>query len=323
MDQPPLAGAPRLLDGCTSLIEQFYAQSHAAHWGLTQEAFSVCLQRGATKRFAGRTASPPQLRDYLSSLHLEDLALAAACAAGCESAWEHFFATYRGYMRSAAAAILRCPAASVAACELADSLFSDLYGLADGRPSERSLFRYFHGRSSLKTWLRAVLAQRHIDSLRAARRFAELPDEVSAPPPRTASFGGEFQPADPRREHYLSLFTRALQAALDHLSPSEKDRLRLYYADEKTLADIGRCLGEHESSVSRHLDRTRAGLRQAVEESLRRGFAAIDGAPPQPGLSDAEVALCFEYAAEDVPIDLDVLLPHPHSQSPGRAKRLS
>jgi len=323
LGQPPPALASCLLDGCASLIEQLYAQSQAARWSLAMEAFSVCLQRSAAKRFAGQPVSPQKLQDYLSSLHSEDLALAAACAAGCESAWEHFFAAYRAYLRSAAAAILRCPAASAAACELADSLFSDLYGLAGGRPSERSLFRYFHGRSSLKTWLRAVLAQRHIDSLRASRRFTELPEEESALPPRTASFAGELQPADPRRPHYLSLFTRALQAALDSLSSLEKDRLRLYYAEEKTLADIGRGLGEHESSVSRHLDRTRAGLRQAVEESLRRGFAAVDGAPAQPGLSDAEIALCFEYASQDVPIDLEILLPHPRSQSQGRGKRLS
>jgi RNA polymerase sigma factor (sigma-70 family) len=321
MGQPPLAVASCLLDGCASLIEQLYAQSQAARWGLAREAFSVCLQRSAAKRFAGPPVSPQKLQDYISSLHLEDLALAAACAAGCESAWEHFFASYRAYLRSASAAILRCPAASAAACELADSLFSDLYGLAGSRPSERSLFRYFHGRSSLKTWLRAVLAQRHIDSLRAARRFTELPEEESALPPRNAPFGGELQPADPHRQHYLSLFTRALQAALDHLSAHEKDRLRLYYAEEKTLADIGRCLGEHESSVSRHLERVRRELRQSVEEMLRRGFAAANGSEAQRGLSDAEIALCFEYCAENSPLDLDKLLPGPSTADPAAGKR--
>ena len=93
---------------------------------------------------------------------------------GCEAAWEHFFAQYRAYLRSAAAAILRCQSGSAEACELADSLFSELYGLAAGKGCERSLFRYFHGRSSLKTWLRAILAQRHIDSIRAGRRFEDL-----------------------------------------------------------------------------------------------------------------------------------------------------
>ena len=46
--------------------------------------------------------------------------------------------------------------------------------------SGRSLFRYFHGRSSLTTWLRAVLAQRYVDRLRTIRRTEALPDEESA-----------------------------------------------------------------------------------------------------------------------------------------------
>ena len=38
-------------------------------------------------------------------------------------------------------------------------------------------FRYFHGRSSLSTWLRAVLSQRHVDRLRSARRQDPLPED--------------------------------------------------------------------------------------------------------------------------------------------------
>ena len=63
-------------------------------------------------------------------------------------------------------------------------LYADLYGIAGaGTAAERrSLFRYFHGRSSLATWLRAVLAQRHVDALRARRRIESLPEEEDAIP---------------------------------------------------------------------------------------------------------------------------------------------
>jgi RNA polymerase sigma factor (sigma-70 family) len=196
-----------------------------------------------------------------------------------------------------------------------------LYGLAEVRGSERSLFRYFHGRSSLKTWLRAVLAQRQIDSVRASRRFEELPEEESAKSPQSAPLGAPAQPADPRRELYVSLFTRALQAALDALAPVEKKRLRLYYAEEKTLAEIGRLLGEHESSVSRHLEGVRRDLRQSVEEILRRGFPAANGSGAQPGLCDAEISLCFEYSSENTPLDLEKLLPRPGPVGPVTGKR--
>src|SRR5258708_3175434 len=309
------------LDGQTPLLEWLYAQSQAVRWGISRERFAAALERSAKKALTPGAVTPQKLEHYLRALHLEDLALATACADGREDAWEHFFATYRAYLRAAAAAILRCKAGSAEACDLADSLFSELYGLAGGKGAERSLFRYFHGRSSLKTWLRAVLAQRHIDSIRAGRRFEELSEDETADGGLRTQHHPPVHPVDPHRERYVAFFTRALQTALNHLAPQEKDRLRLYYAEEKTLAEIGGLLGEHESSVSRHLDRVRRDLRQAVEGLLRHGMAAANGFAVQPGLSDAEIALCFEYSAGDGPIDLEKLLPRSKSPAPAAEKR--
>ena len=306
-----LSGAPSprgILAGCKILVDRLFEESQAARWSLTRSSFVAALERSAAKRFPAANVSAEQIEDYFSALHLQDLALACACAEGCVSAWEHFVASYRNYLRAAASAILRCSADSAKACELADSLFAELYGLADGSPGERSLFRYFHGRSSLKTWLRAVLAQRHVDAIRAGRRFEALEEDDSEPA------GNKIQPhhsaplADPHRERYVGLFIRALKTALASLDPCDEQRLRFYYAEEQTLAEIGRRLGEHESSVSRNLDRIRRELRQSVEAALRRGYPPPNGLQTQPGLSDAEIALCFEYASEDVPFDLENLL---------------
>src|SRR5258708_3570018 len=319
--ESPLVDLSRAFDGQTALLEWLYARSQAGRWEIPRERFAAALERGVRKAFTPGTVTPEKLQNYLCALHLEDLALAVACAEGGEAPWEHFFAAYRAYLRAAAAAILRRPAASAEACDLADSLFSELYGLAGGKGAERSLFRYFHGRSSLKTWLRAVLAQRHIDSIRAGRRFEELGEDDSGDGrPKTLS-GPQALPGDPHRDRYIASFTRALQTALECLAPQERERLRLYYAEEKTLAEIGRLLGEHESSVSRHLDRTRRDLRRAVEDILRRGIGATNGSPVQPALSDAEIALCFEYSAGDSPIDLEKLLPRSKSPGPAAGKR--
>jgi RNA polymerase sigma-70 factor len=316
VDAKPADAAPALKDR-TPLVEWLFARANGARWGLSRERFVIALERGIGKRLATGALTPSSLEEYLAALHLEDLALASACMDGCEPAWEYFYATYRNYLRAAAAAILRRDSGSAEACELADSLFAELYGLGTDKSAPRSLFRYFHGRSSLKTWLRAVLAQRHIDSLRAGRRFEGLPEEDAPDAPQKAQPGPQLPLADPHRQRYVALFTRALGAAFQGFEPQERERLRFYYAEEKTLAEIGRLLGEHESSVSRHLDRTRRDLREKVEDLLRRGFAAANGSASQPGLSDAEIALCFEYSAEDTPIDLDKLLPR--SKSPGSA----
>lgn len=303
------------LTGRQPLVEQLFAASGAPSWGLPRALFAAALEHSARKRFGEQSPGAAKIEEFLSTLHLQDLALACACAEGRSDAWDHFVATFRAYMRSAAGAILRCPPDSPAACELADSLFADLYGLSVGA-DRRSLFLYFHGRSTLKTWLRAVLAQRHVDAIRANRRFTDLdgahghaalePAQLAAP--RHIS-GASAEPLrDPHRTELVILFHRTLEVALGLLDPRDKERLRLYYAAEQTLAQIGRTLGEHESSVSRNLERTRRELRQQVEQALRK-VSSVDGASPGAGLSDAQIALCFEYAAEDSPIDLDKLLP--------------
>jgi RNA polymerase sigma factor (sigma-70 family) len=306
-----------------TLVDSLYGQSSAARWGLARERFAATLADSVQKHFVGGTITPARLEEYLAGLHLEDLALAAACAAGCEAAWEHFVAVYRGYLRAAAAAVLRCRAGSPEACELADSIFAELYGLGDRKTVERSLFRYFHGRSSLKTWLRAVIAQRHIDAVRAARRFASLDDmEAGREKIKACQSSSPEPPADPHRERYMEIFRSALDAALERLDPRDSERLRLYYAEEQTLAEIGRRLSEHESSVSRNLERVRHDLRRMVEEMLREGRAPANGFAGESRLSDAEIALCFEYAAKDAAIDLDRLLPGRSTQgsAAGRQK---
>ncbi|HEY1422071.1 MAG TPA: hypothetical protein VGF20_01355, partial [Candidatus Acidoferrum sp.] len=166
----------RLPEACGVLLRQLFAESAAEPWHLSFVAFQNAMTRGAAKRFGESNQPVEKFEEYFATLHVRDLALACACVEGSEPAWNEFVAEYRGYLRTAAAAILRRPASESAVIELADSLFADLYGLTDGKPSGRSLFRYFHGRSSLKTWLRAVLAQRHIDSIRAGKKFDSLDD---------------------------------------------------------------------------------------------------------------------------------------------------
>lgn len=300
----------------SSRAEGLFAQSGAGRWGLSAQKFSAALQRSAERSLASGALATEKIDEYLRSLHLEDLALATACLENSEAAWEHFVAEYRNYLRAAAAAILRCRAGAREASDLADSLFTELYGLADGPGRERSLFRYFHGRSSLKTWLRAVLAQRHIDMIRAGRRFESLDDDASPSAAANMPTRVSPHPTDPHRERYVALFVRALQAALTALEARDGQRLRLYYAKELTLAEIGRQLGEHESSVSRNLDRIRLLLRRAIEQTLRDGAPSANGMACDAGLSDAQIALCFEYAAADTPFDLEQLLERRRPASP-------
>jgi RNA polymerase sigma factor (sigma-70 family) len=265
----------RQIDGL--LVKQLYARANAGRWQVSIDRFARALETSAAKAFAGRRPSARELQRYLDSLRLEELALASACADGHAAAWDHFVAEYRPVLYRAADAM--DPGGG--ARELADALYADLF---------RSLFRYYHGRSSLATWLRAVLAQRLVDRARAAARTVPLPDQE---PPAPAQ-----REANPDRQRYLTSIHAALRAAMARLSDRDRLRLRYYYSQGLTLAETGRLLREHEASVSRHLSAARAAIRRDVELELH-----------QAGLGRDEVARCFECVMEDAgPLDLDSLL---------------
>ena len=224
------------------LVSSLYSQSGATRWGLTRAQFGCGVERSVRKRFPEGAAARERMEEYLFSLHIEDLALATACLEGCEAGWEHFVREYRGYLRAAAGAITNASRYGANPQELADSLFSDLFGLVDGKRGERSLFRYFHGRSSLKTWLRTVLAQRHVDHIRAQRRWESL-DAEEGEKPELPPEPLQTPLIDPHRVRYLSCFSTALKRALQLLSAGDRERLELYYARQMKLAEMGRQLG--------------------------------------------------------------------------------
>lgn len=304
-------------------LDSLYAASPAPLWRLARSEFLAALERSVGKRFAEDPVSCEKLEQYLETLHVDDLVLASACMEGSESAWEHFVQNYRGYLRATASAITKGGRSGADAQELADSLFAELFGLVDGRRREASLFRYFHGRSSLKTWLRTILAQRHIDRIRQSRRWESLEPENGEEEKPIPSQIVNTPSLDPHRNRYLQCFLLALSECLAALEPADRRRLELYYAREKTLAEIGGLLGEHESSASRHLERTRRALREKVEECLRRGRYAGDHLGNLPPMSDAEIALCFQYAAEETPIDFRQIFPEKPSWGSGAGRKES
>lgn len=209
-----------------------------------------------------------------------DLALARACADGSPDAWDRFVAEYRPRLYAAARAI----AGPDQGRELADSLYADLYGLETRDGQRRSLFTYYQGRSSLMTWLRAVLAQRHVDALRAGARraYARIGTDSSAneevvDPPAPA------REPDPDAPRQIAALRVAVRDALEALDPDDRLRLAWYYAHDMTLAEIARIGGEHEATVSRKLARTRRRLRDAIERTLRDRY----------GLTEAELHECL------------------------------
>jgi RNA polymerase sigma-70 factor, ECF subfamily len=288
---------PRFANDLAPAIERLYKLAAAPpDWALSLETFRAALDRSAASRFHGAQPSARELTAYLESLNLADLALACACGAGNSDAWEAFTSRYRAELYRAARAI----AGESAGPELADSLYAELFGLETREGRRRTLFDYFHGRSKLGTWLRAILAQRHVNEIRRTRRTESLDAAEGVDEPRTPLelAAPAADTSEPERARYLALLQAALSEALAALAPRDRLRLSYYYLEDLTLAEIGRLLGEHEATVSRKLDRARRDLHGQVDAALRK----------KKRLSDAQVQLCYEYAREEWPFDLSRVL---------------
>jgi RNA polymerase sigma-70 factor, ECF subfamily len=269
-----------------ALARELHRESGAAAWDVPLATFTERLGASAAARFkSGATAR--ELDSYLRALHLNDLALACACAAGHDDAWEHFIREMRPALYAAARAIARPDDAR----DLADSLYAQLFGVDAKGQQRRSLLDYYHGRARLSTWLRTVLAQRHIDAVRQRARTVPLDEAVDEP----VSPGPV---PDPDVADNVARVQRALDETVDALDPRDRLRLRLYYAQRLTLAKIGRALGEHEATASRNLERVRRTLRQEVERRLKEAH----------GLDAAAVATCVQQAAEAPDLDLSHVL---------------
>ena len=261
------------------LVDRLYVRANARRWHVAKERFAEALETSAQRALGAQRVSR-NVEQYLTGLHLEDLALACACADGDEGAWDHFVLQHRPLLYRAADAL--DPGGG--ARDLADSLYGELFGLRERGGERQSLFRYFHGRSSLITWLRAVLSQRHVDRLRSHRREDALPEEDSP-----QAVVAPVREVDPDRRRFVTMIQAALARSVASLPPRDRLRLACYYARELTLAETARVLGEHEATSSRQLTRTRKLIRTEVEHALRADER----------LNEAEIEQCFTCVVED------------------------
>ena len=260
--------------------EGLFKQAGAARWAVPRAAFDAALQRSAARTFAGREPSAAELDRYFKSLNLPDLALACACALGHDAAWDHFVTEFRPSLYRAADAI----EPGGGAREAADALHAELYGLKNEDGARQSLFQYFHGRSSLATWLRSLVSQRYVDQIRAGRRLDPLPEDTSP-----AAIAARPAAIEPDRARFAAAMKLVLGLAIAALEPRDRLRLGCYYSQQMTLAQIGKLIGEHEASVSRHLTRIRRAIREDVERRLR----------DEHRFSDGEISECFASMSAD------------------------
>ena len=263
------------------LLAELQAKSGCEKIGLSRESFAIILSEVGEKYLAVST-SEDDLRAFFLNLRIEELALARACAAGSNPAWEIFLTRYREKLYLSA---LRVAREDSAARELADTLYADLYGTTTRDGQRVSKLSSYTGRGSLEGWLRTVLAQEYVNRYRRTKRLVSLDEESEE--------GMQFRARSRTRPGPRPAVEQALDEALAYLSGEDRTVLSAYYLDGRTLAEIARMLGVHESTISRKVDKLAKALRKQILAGLVRR-----------GLSRRQAEEAIEVDVRDLQVDI-------------------
>ena len=264
------------------LLAEIYGKSGAAQFDMIEADFVAILISIAEKYVPGE-ADDKTLREFYLSLRVEELALARACAAGNERAWEQFFTRYREKLHDAALALAKDDGK---ARELAGSIYADLYGTGNREGLRVSKLSYYNGRGSLEGWLRTVMAQRQINEYRGTRRNVSLEEETDAGKQFALVPSQAAQAVDPR-------LVAATDEALSAISAQDRCILAYYFLDDLTLAKIASILGVHESTISRRLERLVKGVRKDIVLRLT-----------QAGMSRRQAEEALDVDVRDLTLDI-------------------
>jgi RNA polymerase sigma-70 factor, ECF subfamily len=271
-----------------SFVQELWLSAEAEICGLSLEEFSIALASVGAKFNHGfppdAHPDPAEKAAFIRSLRLSELVLAQACALGREAAWQRFVGLYRVSLTQAAVAIT---GSATLGHDLADSLYSELYGLRQVDGQRRSPLSSYSGRGSLLGWLRTTLAQRHVDHHRRTHRETPL-DTLDVPAPATSIAP---LPAE------LTPLTDAVARTLQGLPAEDCFLLSSYFLDRQTLLQIARVLHVHEATISRRLKRLVADLRKQLLDNLQSG-----------GLSRRAAEEALGTDPRDIEINLRALL---------------
>ncbi|MGE0405367.1 MAG: RNA polymerase sigma factor [Candidatus Korobacteraceae bacterium] len=264
------------------LVSELYARSRAAEFGIPGDDFSRILDDVLNKNLAAGDDGESAVRQLLGTLRLEELALAQGCAIGHEKAWEIFLTRYRETLYDMAHSIAKDDSI---ARDLADNIFADLYGTSPAGGERISKLRSYSGIGSLAGWLRAVMARAYIDVYRSGRRTVSLEDEQE--------FTELPAPPETLQTSVDSRLQEATSEALASLPAEDRFLLASYFLDGRTLAEVARSLGVHESTASRKVEKVTTGLRKKIRDSLLRR-----------GMSRAQAEEALEADVRDLEIDV-------------------
>jgi RNA polymerase sigma factor (sigma-70 family) len=292
--RPELALSP---EGRRSAAAAF-AVARLAHAGIavSEEQFVARVTRCAVRRLTRRSAEPTPraVADAIATASAADLYLVTGCGNGAPGAWERFQQQYAP--RLVALARSRGAGAGEAEQRVAD-LLGDL---AVVRPDRPSALEGFDGSGSLFGWLATCLLRRVASRSREAERHRPLHASDTLGDPRGAD---PVQAAE--RGELEGRLRRALQIAVDALTPQERAAVVLSHHDGWSGREVARILGVGAPRASRLRAQATEKVRAALIPVLRaEGLSGPPDGSSWEALRDAVGLVLAKVAIADGPAPL-------------------
>lgn len=251
-----MSSGPSSVEQMALAIRDLFDKSGAHKYGLDYDEFEAILDQVCCKYVPA--ATDQQKIRFWRELKLEELVLSRGCANGHEYAWEVFLTRYREKLYDIARGVTK---EDSSARELADSIYGDLYGTSERDGHRVSRLNFYMGRGSLEGWLRTVILQEFVNRYRKQKKLVSLDEQEEEGVQFSAANPAPISPLDER-------LGNAVDEALGQLSADDRLVLASYYLDDRTLTEIGKVLGVHESTISRRLEKLLKVVRKQVLAGL-------------------------------------------------------
>jgi RNA polymerase sigma-70 factor len=206
-------------------------------------------------------------REFIQRLFSIDLYLAMACASGNEASWRRFLALYSKHLRGVAWSFT---ANRSMANEIADGIAAHLF-----LPPRSGVSRIgsYDGRSSLRTWLRAIVKNRIMDeqalnanSFESLESFKDLPSTIDIPKIEQGIV----------HDRYAEIVADALRVAVSKLNEDERRLLVQKYLEARQTHAIAAAAGIHSRTLRRRIAQLHLKLREQIVSKL--SFTLTDAA---------------------------------------------
>ena len=243
-----------------ALYEQAYDNGYSRHGdlGLKYEKYASHLKT-IIEKHSGANLPVRSALDFFQKLHKNDLYVSVACAQPSDRAWDYFSASYGRYIKYVARL---ASSISTASDEMAESILGHIF-LPDA--TGRSRIASYDGRSSLATWLSAIInnramkeRERKCNNLERLNDLPEIADRAAI---------GKID-AEIRANKYGALIKESFIKASKSLSERERLMVVMRYEEGLQGTEIASILGLHPSTVTRQLQQAYEKLRAQVVSIL-------------------------------------------------------